>query len=240
MLNLLAIPSIVPVLGVNVALLDLIALVVITIALIYGLVKGFAKQAMAILGFIAALILSFLLCGKLASFINESIPAIPTAIKGLIEKALGITSETLNSESAIRELLQTSSIPAFLHELIISVIVESNFEVSIIDTVTSWALNLIAFGFLMIVLSIGFAILKGIISKIVSLPVINVADKLLGIAFSVLKCLIILMIVLSIASAILPLNNYLQPEGVTCYLNSALEWLTNSPLIKNLFSKLIK
>ena len=240
MFNLLAIPNVVNVAGIDIALLDVVALVAICVALIYGLIKGFAKQALAILGFVAALILSFMLCGKVASFINESIPAIPEAIKGAIEKALGISSDLANTEASIREILQNSSIPAFLHELLISLIVESNFEVTLVDTMVVWSLNLISFGVLLVVFSIGFAILKGIVGKIVSLPIISVADKLLGMAFSVLKCLIIIMIVLSLASAVLPLNNYLKPEGLTCYLNNALEWITNSNLIKNILSKIIK
>lgn len=239
MYNLLAIPNVVTVLGANVALLDVLALIAIIIALIVGLVQGFAKQALSILGFVAALIISTMLSGKLASFINNSIPAIPNAIKGAIENALGFTSDSLSNEEAIREVLQGSSIPAFLHELIVSLVVESNFEVSLIDTITSWALNLISFAVLMIVFLIGFAVLKKLVKTIVSLPIINVVDKILGVLFSVVKCLIIIMLVLSVASAILPLNNFLKPDGVTCYLNNALEWITNSELVKNLLLKLI-
>lgn len=238
--NILAIPNVVSVLGINLALLDVIALIAILIALIYGLVKGFAKQAMAILGFVAALIISVILCGKLASFINDNVPAITNMIKGFIEKAVGFTADSLKNEEALREILQNSSIPAFLHELIISVVVESNFEISIVDTITGWALYIVSFGFLMLIFTIGFAILKGVVNKIVSLPVIKTADRLLGMAFSVLKCLIVIMLVLSLASAVLPLNDYLQPEGVTCYLNNALESITNSSLVKNLLSKIIK
>ena len=75
--------------------------------------------------------------------------------------------------------------------------------------------------------------------KIVSFPIIKNVDMVLGMIFSVLKCLIVIFVVLSLASTIFSLNNYLKPEGVTCFLNSALETITNSSLFKNLISKII-
>lgn len=238
--NLLAIPNVVTIVGANVALIDAIALVLITIALIVGAVKGFAQQAMAMFGFIATLILSFMLCGKLASYIHENVPSITNMVKGLVEKAVGFSSDSMQNEASLRELLNSSTIPAFLHELIISLVVESNFQISIIDTVTGWGLNLLSFGFLLIAFTIGIKLIKGIISKIVSIPVISTVDKVLGMVFSVFKCLILMMIVLSLASALFPLNNYLMPNGTTCYLNKALELISNSSLIKNLIASIIK
>ena len=237
---LLAIPNVITILGEKMAILDAVALVAIIIALIVGAVKGFANQAMAMFGFLATLILSFILCSKLAAFINENVPAITNLIKGFVEKAVGFSSEALKSEDALREVLSNSTIPAFLHELIVSIVVESNFEISIIDTITGWALNLVSFGFLLLIFTIGLKIVKKIINTIVSIPILNTVDAVLGMVFSVLKCLIVIMIVLSLASALFPLNNYLKPDGVTCYLNKALELITNSSLIKNLISSIIK
>lgn len=239
MINLLAIPNIVNVAGINMALLDVIALIAIIIALIVGLVKGFAKQALSILGFVAALIISFVLCGKLASFINQNIPAITNSLKAGIEKAIGISSNALKNEESLREMLGNSSIPAFLHELIISLAIESDFEIVLVDVITGWTLNIISFVTLLILLSIGFAILKSVVHKIVSLPVVKTVDRVLGALFSVLKCLIVILIALSIASTIFSLNNYLKPDGITCYLNGALELITNSSLFKNLLGKII-
>ncbi len=239
MINLLAIPNIVNVAGINIALLDVIALILVIIALIVGAIKGFARQALSILGFALALILSFVLCGKLASFINNNIPAITGMVKNGVEKAIGITSETLKNENALRETLKSSSIPAFLHELIISLVVESNFEIALVDVITGWTLNVISFITLLIVLLLGFTILKAVVRKIVSFPIIKNVDMVLGMIFSVLKCLIIIFVALSLASTIFSLNNYLKPEGVTCFLNSALETITNSSLFKNLISKII-
>lgn len=239
MINLLAIPNIVNVAGINIALLDVIALVAIIIALIVGYVKGFAKQALSILGFVAALIISFVLCSKLATFINNNVPSITNLIKSAIEKAVGITTDSLNNEEALRNMLSSSSIPAFLHELIISLVVESDFEIALVDVITGWALNILSFVTLLILFSVGFALLKAIVKKIVSLPAIKTTDKILGMIFSLLKCLIIILIALSIASVIFPLNNYLKPNEITCYLNSALEIITNSSLFKNLLSKII-
>ena len=96
MINLLAIPNIVNVAGINIALLDVIALIAIIIALIVGYVKGFAKQALSILGFVAALIISFVLCSKLATFINNNMPGITNLIKSAIEKAVALLQTQLD------------------------------------------------------------------------------------------------------------------------------------------------
>jgi uncharacterized membrane protein required for colicin V production len=237
---LLAIPNVITILGEKIAMLDAVAIILLILALITGAVKGFANQAMAMFGFVATLILSFILCGKLATFINGNVPAITNLVKGLVEKALGFSSETLKSEQALREVLSNSTIPAFLHELIVSIVVESNFEISIIDTITGWALNLVSFGILLIIFTIGLKLLKKIINSIASIPIISSVDAVLGMVFSAFKCLIVIMIVLSLASALFPLNNYLKPDGVTCYLNKALELITNSSLIKNLISSIVK
>jgi hypothetical protein len=84
----------------------------------------------------------------------------------------------------------------------------------LVDVITGWALNIVSFVTLLILFSVGFALLKVIVKKIVSLPAIKTTDKILGMIFSLLKCLIIILIVLSLASAIFPLNNYLKPNGI--------------------------
>ncbi len=240
MTNLLAIPTIVTLGSLNIALLDVIALIAILIALVVGLIQGFAKQALSILGFAAAIILSFAFCGKFAVFINEKVPFITGAIQAWVENTIGVTADAFTNAEALREVLASSKIPAFLHEAIISMVVNANFEISIIETITGWIINVVSFVVLMVLFLILFAIIKGVVKKIVELPIIKTVDKALGVVFSIGKCLVIMLLVLSIASMIIPLNDYLQPDGVTCYLNSALQGITNSQFFKNILEKLIQ
>ncbi len=239
MLNLLAIPNIVSLGLFDVAILDIVALVAIIIALIVGVIKGFAKQVLSILGFVAAIILAFLLCGKVAVFINNNIPFITNAIQGWVERAVGFTSESFSSEEALREVLANSKIPAFLHEAIVGMVVDAGFEISIIETITGWVINVISFASLILLFLILFAVIKFIVKMVVSLPILRTADKILGALFSLLQCLVIMLAVLSIASLIFPLNDFLKPDGVTCYLNSALELITNSSYFKNILNKIL-
>ncbi len=239
MLNLLAIPNIVSLGLFEIALLDIVALVAIIIALTVGIIKGFAKQVLSILGFVAAIILAFLLCGKVAVFINNNIPLITNAIQGWVEKTVGFTSESFSSEEALRDVLANSKIPAFLHEAIVGMVVDASFEISIIETITGWVINVISFASLILLFLILFAVIKFIVKKVVSLPIIRTADKILGALFSLLQCLVIMLSVLSIASLIFPLNDFLKPDGVTCYLNSALELITNSSYFKNILNKIL-
>ncbi len=239
MSTLLAIPAIVSFGSVNIALLDVIALVLIIIALIVGLVKGFAKQILSILGFLTSIILAFAFADNLSNFISENLPSITEKIRAGIEKAIGITQENINSEEILRETLKGTSIPTFLHEVLINLIVESDFEIKILTTLTSWAQNVVCFVFLFVVFLTLSALVKFIVKRFVKLPVVRTVDRLLGALFSILKTLIILLVIIVVASTLFPMNNYLNPDGVSCALNNVLQFISNSSLFEKLLTNII-
>ena len=239
MSTLLAIPAIVSFGSASIALLDVIALVLIIVALIVGLVKGFAKQILSILGFLTSLILAFVFADNLSSFISNNIPSITENLRAGIEKAIGITQENINSEEVLRETLKGTSIPAFLHEVLVNLIVESDFEIKILSTVTTWVQNIICFVFLFIIFLILSALVKFIVKRFVTLPVVKTVDRILGAIFSILKTLIALLLVIVVASTLFSLNSYLKPDGVTCCLNSVLQFISNSSLFEKFLTSLI-
>ena len=89
MQNLLAIPTVIALGGLNVALVDLVVLGVLLIALIVGLAKGFVRQIFVFFGWIAALAVAIFTCQHVANFLATTIPAIPEAISGGIDGNIG-------------------------------------------------------------------------------------------------------------------------------------------------------
>ena len=237
--SLLAIPSIISLGSINIALLDVVALVLMIFALIKGYVMGFAKQILSILGIFTAIILAFVFADDVSNFITKSLPFITEKIEQGVVKAIGISADNLNSEKALREALQNTSVPSFLHGAIIKVIVESNFEIKLTTTLTVWAQNIICFVIIFVFALIGFALIKRMANKLTSLPVVKNVDKILGMLFNVLKTLLMVILTLTFASTVFSLNQYLEPEGTTCVLNSAINLITNSSWFEKLLSKII-
>ena len=238
MVNLLAIPASFLIGGINVALVDIIALIILVIALFVGLARGFLKQVLSMLGLVAGIVLAVIFCDELVVFVSEKIPALPTAIEGAIAKSnmfKDLTGSFTNEEQIV-EALQNSSIPAFLHQTIAKAIAESGFELEIIKVLTTWALYVIVFVVTVIVSLIVFAIVKKILYGLTKIRLIGFIDKILGMVFSIVIALVNMIIIVTIISLITNLNVYLQPEGVTCYFNEVMTKTLELPFIQKLLS----
>lgn len=222
----------------SVAILDLIALAVLIIAVLVGLAKGFAKQVLSLLGLVASIIISFMLCSKLAEFVSNNMPGVVNGVRGLVQKIFGLTADSITTQEALRSALAASKIPAFLHEALIKSFIEG-VGMQLLNVFTSWALNIICFVFLLIFTRIAFAIIKGIILKFVNLPLIRTVDKLLGAVFAVIKFMLYMVILFLILSPFVNLNSLLQPDGVTCHLNNVLQFVSNMNIISKLFTVVI-
>lgn len=241
MVNLLAIPTSLLIGGVNVALVDIIALIVLVIAGIIGLSRGFLRQVLSMLGLVAGIILAIIFCDELVALVSEKIPALPNAIEDLIAKSSAFKdlTGTFTNEEQIVASLKNSSVPAFLHETIAKAIAESGFELQIIKVFTTWALYVIVFIATVLISLILFAIIKKILYGLTKIRLIGFVDKLLGFAFSVVLTLINLMIIFTILSLFMNINAYIQPEGVTCYFNNIMTEALKLDFIQKLLSTTI-
>lgn len=241
MVNLLAIPASFLIGGVNVALVDIIALIVLVIAGIIGLSRGFLRQVLSMLGLVAGIILAIIFCDELVALVSEKIPALPKAIEDLIAKSSAFKdlTGTFTNEEQIVASLQNSSIPAFLHQTIAKAIAESGFELQIVKVFTTWALYVIVFIATVLISLLLFAIIKKILYGLTKIRLIGFVDKLLGFAFSVALTLINLMIIFTILSLFMNINAYIQPEGVTCYFNNIMTEALKLDFIQKLLSTTI-
>jgi uncharacterized membrane protein required for colicin V production len=214
-------------------IIDIVAFVFLFIAIITGIKKGFAKQLLSLLGLVASIVVAVLLCGTVSKFIIENMPGLYSSIEGFVAKTIHLDTSAAQTEAALREALSGSSIPAFLHEALIKSIVESNFQVAILTKFTGWVISVISFLFLLIFSRIIFAIIKKVIFGFVSLPFIRTIDQVLGMVFSVIKCLLLISIILIVLSIFMGsgLNDLLKPDGTSSLINKLLELIMNLPFI---------
>ena len=237
--NLLAIPAYLETGMLKIATIDIAVFAILAIALIVGYVKGFMKQILSLLGFLASAILAFIFADDLAEFIFNKVPFITDKVRDLFSSMLGsVLGENLASEESVLLALQNSKIPAFLHGIIASLIANSDFNLQIVDVLTKWGLTVISFILIVIVLNIVFLLLKKFFKFITQIPLIKAVDKTLGMIFSALKALLILVIICSILSLFTDINAYLIPEdGVISVFNKFMEFIMNLPFIKNILKK---
>ncbi|MBO5851056.1 MAG: CvpA family protein [Clostridia bacterium] len=238
MINLLAIPASFVIAGTNVAFIDIIALIVVLIATIIGITRGFLKQILSLLGLVAGIVLAVIFCDDLVAFVTEKIPSIPNSIENAISNSSAfkdLTGTFTNKEDILLSL-QNSSIPAFLHGTIAEAIVNSGFELKIIKVFTSWALYVIVFVVTVILSLIIFALLKKILNSLTKIKLVGALDKILGALLSVSVALVNMIIIFTIIGVFVNINPYIQPEGATCYFNTIMTKILELPFIKNVLS----
>lgn len=241
MINLLSISPVISLGGINVALVDVIVLVVVLIAVVYGAIRGFINQILSILGGFAALILAFITCSYVADFIYLSIPSIPEGISNKIIETFGLEGVIANgSVDEIVKILNSTSIPSFLHNFIAEAIVSSGGTLQAVDVLTSWSVTVISFVSVFIISLILFAIIKKLFRTLTKIKIVGTFDKVLGLVFAVLKSLILLVVVFVVLSVITNTNVYLNPvansgEQVKCYFNDIMISIMNSSLVKGIF-----
>ena len=248
MLNLLAVPSVIALGGMNVALVDLVVLAILLIALIVGLVKGFVGQIFALLGGIAAIVVAIFTCSYVAQFLSSTFPSIPQSISAQVDSLLGLDGVLLQgAKDQVLESLKTTSIPAFLHEVVAELIIQQGASLNLSEIITGWVVTAIAFVVTFILALIVFGIIKKIFKALTNIPAINAIDRILGMIFKIaltLAILVVIFIVLSLFASEF-VNGLLQPvtetgEQVKCYFNDLLTWVMNLDFIKNLLLSIPK
>ena len=218
--------------GKNVALLDIIVLVILIIFLIVGASKGFMRQLLGFLGVFGALVLTVLLCDKVAKLVTENIPQFYETVKGWATSLFKLDGlEGLTGEE-LKNAIASSGIPSFLQGVVLKMIESEGSDVTIVVVLANWMMNIMCGAILFVVILIVFAIVKKILTAFVDLPIIKSIDKLLGAVFAVLKGLLILLIVCMLLSLFIDINKFLSPvtesgEPVQCLFNEILTWFMN-------------
>ncbi|MBO5713165.1 MAG: CvpA family protein [Clostridia bacterium] len=225
--------------GVNVAIVDAVVLAILLVFFIVGAVKGFMAQVLSVLGWIAGVVAAILLVDSTVNLVYQSLPGVVTFFDGVWADALGEQFSGITDAASLRATLEASTIPAFLHESIITLVGENvaNALSFIVSTLTSWTLTAICFILIFIIAMIVFALIKKLFKFITSLPVIKQADKLLGGCLGLLEAFIIIL-VLSVVLSVFPwFNELLTPvtetgESVVCVFSVVYEAILGLPFIQ--------
>ncbi len=241
MLNLLAIPSVIAIGSLNVALIDLIVLGLLIIAVIIGAAKGFLKQILSILGGLAAIVLAVLLCKHVAGFIYNKVPFITNPVSNMVEKLFGLEGiVTGGTKEQVVQTLASTKIPAFLHSIIANSVVESAGELQLTQVLTNWALVAISFVIIFILALIVFSFIKKLFKSLTKIKAVGYIDRFLGAIFMALKFLVIALVLITVLSVFINMNNLLTPtlangETISSYFNAIMTKILQIPFIQNLF-----
>lgn len=246
MFNLLAIPSYFEIGGMNIALLDIIALVVLLIFLIIGIVKGFSDQILSLLGWVAAIVVAIFTCTHAAEFLSNQFPDLVETIQSWWSDVIGEQFASVTDKESLRVALENSSLPAFLHDTIIELVGEE-FTTIVYDisaTLTNWTFIAVSFIIIFLLSWIVFKLIRFIFSKITNLPIVKQIDKTLGAILGIIKGLVLLLVLTFIFSLFPWFNDLLTPvaesgEAVTCYLNEVFKFIFELPFIKDALAGLI-
>lgn len=241
MLNFLALKTYYTLGVFNIATIDIAFLAVLIIFIIYGAIRGFSKQALSLLGVVAAIILGVLLCKPLASLVANKIPAIYNPIYNKISGFFGAEFAEISSPEALAAALETSKIPKFLHAVIIHAVGDNVAEAlpTIVRTFTLWTLNVICFIALFAVSLIVFALVKKFFAVITEkVAFIGKVDRILGIVLGVVQALSFTVLAVTILSLFpsLNVNGFLSPvkedgKTVVCLTNLILTIVFKIPFL---------
>lgn len=189
--------------------LDLIIVAIILLFTIVMANKGFVKTVISFLGFIAALLIAFFLCGPVADFAYDK--AVGPAIQKTVYNAV---DDEFKNGNNIEKSIQESSIPQIVKDKLANVDFDSygNKSEEIADAVCEKVvkplsvglIKVIAFILLFVILSIIAKILANAINKLFSFSVVGKVNKffggILGIIYGIVFAALFIMLVNSLVS----------------------------------------
>lgn len=206
--------------------LDIVALVLIVLAVLEGRRKGFVKMLWKVAAWILTLILVMVLIKPVTDWAmtTDNVQGIVTNITETVENSLVKSNIDVFTPEAISE---ATNIPAaFIPAQTVAQMGEDftaaalSLAGTVALTVIKIAVGLILFILIRILLSIAFRILN----LVAKLPIINGVNKLFGMAMGFINIMFILYIVLGIATL------YIEPQS---------QWdivINNTYLVKNLYN----
>lgn len=178
--------------------LDLIVFALLTFFALIGLRQGFVNRIVGVVGGLLALILAFSLCKPFASLL-DSLFNLNSGLAKLIAKAFknnDALNVTVAQSEQVSQILQEENIPSFIRKAILnSSIVSSDLSIAqmLSQTIAKYCSAAIGFIILLVTVKIACRLLKFAFSKIEERSIcIFLANKILGVCFAFLQCLIIL------------------------------------------------
>ena len=196
--------------------LDLIFLVILAIAALVGLVKGFFKLIFSLISFVVTILLASLLCEALADALY---PVFGTSIEAsfadwIVSKDTNGMFTTVVDWSNVQDIagvLSTLGSPALVGNIFGSAMVETvaGFgECALVDkfapVLAKWTMNVISFVAIVIVVGIILLIIKIIVFKIIEgNTVISGINRLLGMLASLFYTYAVISVIIMLVSSLI-------------------------------------
>ncbi|MBR5192472.1 MAG: CvpA family protein [Clostridia bacterium] len=243
------------------AIIDIVALVLLTVCVIIGVVKGFANSFISIFGTILSLLFSVLLCSSMAGFLESAfgtITGIASGLNGVLTSIFGDTIMNTPLSSANQGLMSDAGIGLWLISIVLNVkdnpsIPQDTTLNEIICPVFAYYVTAIIS---VIILFILFKILFFLLGRLVSslrdkISFLNKTDRILGAVLGLIQGIVYIEFALMIIS-IIPLgffqsimyevsNTFLV--NIISHINlfhAIIGWVTNSSTITSIITQIIK
>lgn len=223
---------------------DIVIAVIALIIIGSNVQKGFVKQIIGLVATIGAVLVAYFFCKDLVNLVNEKFGWHDK----LAEKLLGIfgKKEAFNAaltEENVRAAVASIGLPDFVADACAKLMsgvggAAENVGQFLSDVAAKYILLAASFIVLFIVARLVLGLVKGIIIKIVSLPIISGVDKLLALVLGVIKAVIVIYVGLYVIQMI-PLNvSFLETVKSALNESKIIEFLNGSDVVKGLFDKI--
>ena len=216
-------------------IVDIGIIAIIALSTFLGYKKGLIGVAFKIISFFIAIILAFVLCKPVSSYIMQQ-----TIIDDKIEETIENALSNKQVESP-QEQSNTMGIPEvitdYIQKEITNATVQAQNQVATVvaKNVTATAINAISFIAIFIILKIVLLVLKLFSEQLANFPIIKQFNKLGGITYGVLRGFFIIYLLLGIVSFIAPMlvENRVLVTITNSYLGNA--FYQHNLLLKLLF-----
>lgn len=214
---------------------DIGIVAIVALSTFLGYKKGLIGVAFKIISFLIAIILAFVLCKPVSSYIMQQ-----TIIDDKIEETIENALSNKQVESP-QEQSNTMGIPEvitdYIQKEITNATVQAQNQVATVvaKNVTATAINAISFIAIFIILKIVLLVLKLFSEQLANFPIIKQFNKLGGITYGVLRGFFIIYLLLGIVSFMAPMlvENRVLVTITNSYLGNA--FYQHNLLLKLLF-----
>lgn len=201
---------------------DIIIAVIFLIIAIISCAKGFVKQTFGFITTVCAILIAYFLCDDLVNLVNKNFDwntklaaKLADSFSGNAAFSLELTTENLS------EAIHQMGLPSFIADFALKILPEAvgeyeNVGLFLSAILANYILIAAAFAFLFILSKIILGLLKKLVLKVVQLPLIRSVDKLLGLAFGVIKAalwIIAIVYVIKILPSSIPYISYVK-DGI--------------------------
>jgi len=225
-------------------MVDIAIAVVALIFIIVNVCKGFVKQVFGIIATIGSLIIAYYLCSWFADLVNSQFgwrdKLAASILNGFKDNSAFNASL---SEENVRAAVDAAGLPQLIGDIAVKLIgtmggAEMNVAQFLSAVIAKYVFLTGAYIILFIVFRLILGLVKFILLKIVSLPILNGINRLLGLVLGVIKALFYIYLVIYIIN-VLPSSVSFIAWLKNAIAESSIVKIINAESMMELFGKLI-